>query len=328
MPSASTLTALLVCALAGAASAVDITADRIAARTACQKECLFKDGWDPVCVWNPKFPKPIRNGGIGSFVYPNECTAKCASQYAALHVPELRGLVVRYRAALPDRCFLKVWNLWFAFGDQAMSDPRCRTCPTKQAPKPGFREIPDDQCVLACADRDGWNPVCVEAEGKRIAYGNSCAALCSNKIISPTPLFFLRQSSNACKTLFLMGKTSPACERCPRGTPNPNLLPIDTDRVAARDYCYKYCDSSRGWDPVCVANNNGMSNNQVVPNFCMAECMGQYARTSASKGLTIRYWVTDLPNTCRTQRFNIWQIDATPPTAPANLIGQCTTCFK
>lgn len=53
------------------ARSANLNDDRIAARIACYKECLDTDGWDPVCMWNPAYPKPTTHGG-GEFVYPNK----------------------------------------------------------------------------------------------------------------------------------------------------------------------------------------------------------------------------------------------------------------
>lgn len=46
----------------------------------------------------------------------------------------------------------QVWEIYF--GD--ISEPICYKCPAAAAPKPKFKAIPEEQCNIACADRDGW----------------------------------------------------------------------------------------------------------------------------------------------------------------------------
>ncbi|KAL4422643.1 hypothetical protein ABPG75_008840 [Micractinium tetrahymenae] len=314
---------LLAAALAGPVSA-NLNDDRIAARTACYKECLTSDGWDPVCVWNPKYPNRTTHGG-GEFVYPNECTAKCMQKWGKYS--ETKSLVVKRRVAMRDHFYQKVWEIYF--GD--ISDPICYQCPSKAAPKPAFKAIPEEQCNIACADRDGWKPICVRdfTSGKKFAFGNACVARCSSQIFSPTPLYYTSLPS-ACKPLFEFGKVAPDCMKCKAGAIRDDL-DIPDDRVAALEYCYKACVSLYGFNPVCMWNpaypkpTTHGGGSSVWPNKCTGECMSQYAKYAECFNLVVKKKVTK-PQTCKDRLYDIWYFTSSPPSAPQSLIDKCTSC--
>lgn len=322
------LLALALCS-APASVAANVNDDRVAARTACYKACLARDGWDPVCVWNPDFPEQTSHGG-GESVWPNECTAQCMAQYAKY--VEWGKLEVKHRVKLPKKCYKKVWEVYISLAE---TDEDCQSCAKPVEKQPAFKAIPEDQCALACYDRDGWNPMCVEDfnSDKKHAFGNGCAAQCSEEVVTPLYNFkYSKKLSKKCKRAFERdGEMPKSCTKCPKGKAQDDIN-IEQDRIVARTACYKACDSRDGWAPVCAWNpqypkpTSHGGGTSVWPNECMMHCMEQYAKYAEWFHLEVKRELKDLPKECEDKRFNIYYIGANDPTASDSLRKKCTVC--
>ena len=82
----------------------------------------------------------------------------------------------------------------------------------------------------------------------------------------------------------------------------------------AREKCYKRCDATVGWKPICAYNpsypmqtthGGGPS---VWPSFCMSQCMSKYWKYSEWKNL-VKLADLKLPKICKTDMWKIYYLN-------------------